>query len=95
MRLGAVQNLPRIFLIFLEFILIFLELFLFIRMLQNLFHELQMLYLDCSCLNRALGIFLKFLRFSDYFSCFKVFSGLFLGLLMHWKNDFRKKINPI
>jgi hypothetical protein len=33
MRLGAVQNLPRIFRIFLEFILIFLELFLFIRML--------------------------------------------------------------
>jgi hypothetical protein len=33
MRLGAVQNLPRIFRIFLGFILIFLELFLFIRRL--------------------------------------------------------------
>jgi hypothetical protein len=33
MRLGAVQTLPRIFRIFLEFILIFLELFLFIRRL--------------------------------------------------------------
>jgi hypothetical protein len=33
MRLGAVQTLPRIFQNFLEFILIFLELFLFIRKL--------------------------------------------------------------
>jgi hypothetical protein len=33
MRVGAVQTLPRIFWIFLEFILIFLELFLFIRRL--------------------------------------------------------------
>jgi hypothetical protein len=33
MRLGVVQILPRIFWIFLEFILIFLELFLFIRRL--------------------------------------------------------------
>jgi hypothetical protein len=33
MHLGAVQILPRIFRIFLEFILIFLELFLFIGML--------------------------------------------------------------
>jgi hypothetical protein len=33
MRLGAVQTLPRIFRIFLEFILIFLELFLLIRRL--------------------------------------------------------------
>jgi hypothetical protein len=31
LRLGAVLTLPRIFRIFLEFILIFLELFLFIR----------------------------------------------------------------
>jgi hypothetical protein len=61
MRLGAVLTLPRIFRIFLEFILIFLELFLFIRRLENLFHELQMLYLDCSCLNLSLGIFLEFL----------------------------------
>jgi hypothetical protein len=33
MRVGAVQTLPRIFRNFLEFILIFLELFLFIRRL--------------------------------------------------------------
>jgi hypothetical protein len=33
----------------------------------------------------SLGIFLEFLGFSDYFSCFKVFFGLFLELLMHWK----------
>jgi hypothetical protein len=33
----------------------------------------------------SLGIFGEFLGFSDYFSCFKVFSGLFLELLMHWK----------
>jgi hypothetical protein len=33
MHLGAVQTLPRIFRIFLEFILIFPELFLFIRRL--------------------------------------------------------------
>jgi hypothetical protein len=33
MRLGAVQTLPRIFRILLEFFLIFLELFLFIRRL--------------------------------------------------------------
>jgi hypothetical protein len=69
MRLGANQNLPRIFRIFLGFILIFLELFLFIRRLKNLFHELQMLYLDCSCLNLSLGIFLEFLCFFEYFSC--------------------------
>jgi hypothetical protein len=37
MRLEAIQTLPRIFLIFLEFILIFLELFLFIRSLSILF----------------------------------------------------------
>jgi hypothetical protein len=46
--------------------------------------------LDCSCLNLVLRIFLEFLGFSCYFSCFKVFSGLFLELLMHWK-IFRKK----
>jgi hypothetical protein len=46
--------------------------------------------LDCSYLNLVLRIFLDFLGFSCYFSCFKVFSGLFLELLMHWK-IFRKK----
>jgi hypothetical protein len=49
-----------------------------------------MFYLDCSCLNLSLGIFLEFLGFSDYFSCFKVFSELFLELRMHWE-IFRKK----
>jgi hypothetical protein len=39
-----------------------------------------MFYLDCSCLNIALGIFLEFLGFSDYFSCFKVFSGITFAL---------------
>jgi hypothetical protein len=43
MRLGAVQILPRVFRNFLEFILTFLELFLFIRRL-NLFLELRTLY---------------------------------------------------
>jgi hypothetical protein len=69
MHLGVVQILPRIFWIFLEFILIFLELFLFIRRLYNLFHELKTLYLDSSCPNVSLGIFLEFLGFSEYFSC--------------------------
>jgi hypothetical protein len=57
-RLGAVQNLPRIVRIFLGFILIFLELFLFIRRLYYLFRELQIFYLSCSCSNLSLGIFL-------------------------------------
>jgi hypothetical protein len=69
MRLGALQILQRIFRTFLEFILIFPKLNLFIRRLQNLFHELQMLYLDCSCLNLSLRIFLEFLEFSEYFWC--------------------------
>jgi hypothetical protein len=60
-RVGAVQILSRIFRIFLECILIFLQLFLFIRRLYNRFHEHQMLYLDCSCLNLSLGFFLEFL----------------------------------
>jgi hypothetical protein len=68
MRVGVVQTPPRIFRIFLGFILIFLELFLFIKRLYYLFHEHQKLYLDCSCLNLALGIFLKFLGFSEYFA---------------------------
>jgi hypothetical protein len=84
MHLGVVQILPRIFWIFLEFILIFLELFLFIRRLYNLFHELKTLYLDSSCPNVSLGIFLEFLGFSEYFSClvsiFLEFSNLFLRL---------------
>jgi hypothetical protein len=59
-----------------------------------LFLELQILYLDSSGPNVSLGIFLGFLGFSDYFSCFKLFFGLFLKLLMHWKL-FRKKTYPI
>jgi hypothetical protein len=39
-----------------------------------------MFYLDCSCSNLSMGIFLEFLGFSDYFSCFKVFSELFSGI---------------
>jgi hypothetical protein len=78
MRLGAVLALPRIFRIFLQFILIFLELFLFIRRLKH-----QILYLDCSCLNLSLGIFLKFLEFfSSIFHAFKTisrFSGIVLN----------------
>jgi hypothetical protein len=58
MRLGVVLTLLRIFRIFLEFILIFLKLFLFIRRLYNIFLEHQILYLDCSCPNVSLGIFL-------------------------------------
>jgi hypothetical protein len=56
-----------------------------------------MFYLDCSCLNLALGIFLEFLGFSDYFSCFKVFSELFLELLLHTKcfGKKEKKRKPI
>jgi hypothetical protein len=42
----------------------------------------------------SLGIFLEFLGFSSYFSWFKVFSRLFLELLMHWK-IFQKKPLPI
>jgi hypothetical protein len=69
MHLGADQTLSRIFQIFLEFILIFLKLFLFIRRLQNLFHELKILYLECSCPNVSLGILPEFWEFSGYFSC--------------------------
>jgi hypothetical protein len=43
-------------------------LFLFIRRLLNLFHELQTLYLDSSCPNVSLGIFLEFLGFFRIFS---------------------------
>jgi hypothetical protein len=61
MRLGADKTLSRIFRIFLECILIFPELILFIRRLQNLFHELRILYLDCSCFNISMEVFLEFL----------------------------------
>jgi hypothetical protein len=47
-RLGADQILLRIFRLFLEFILTFLELFLFIGMLQNLFLDLQIVDLGSS-----------------------------------------------
>ena len=71
LRLGVDQILLRIFQPFLEFILFSLELILFIRRLSNLFHELQIFYLDCSCLNLSLGIFLEFWEFSEYFSGIK------------------------
>ena len=70
-RLGANQIILRIFQPFLEFILFSPELILFTRRLSNLFHELQILYLGCSCLNLSLGIFLEFLEFPEYFSCIK------------------------
>jgi hypothetical protein len=34
---------------------------------KNIFHKLQILYLDCSCSNLALGIFLEFLQFLSIF----------------------------
>jgi hypothetical protein len=37
-----------------------------------------MLYLDSSCPNVSLGIFLKVLGFSEYFSCLKTLSSIFL-----------------
>jgi hypothetical protein len=94
MRLGVVQTLPRIFRIFLEFILIFLELFLFIRRLYNLFHELQTLYLDSSCPNVSLGIFLEFLWFFEYFWSSKNLFWCLLELFSHWKIN-SKKGKPI
>jgi hypothetical protein len=81
MHLGAVQLLSRIFRNFLEFILIFLELFLFIRRLY--FHELQISYLDCSYFNLPLGIFLEFLElFRVFFVPLKQFLD-FLELFLH------------
>jgi hypothetical protein len=35
-----------------------------------------MFYLDYSCLNLALALFLEFLEFSEYFLCFKTFSRI-------------------
>jgi hypothetical protein len=67
-RLGADQILLRIFQLFLEFILTFLELFLFIGMLQNLFLDLQILYLGSSHPKSSLVIFLNFSELMEYFS---------------------------
>jgi hypothetical protein len=53
-----------------------------------------MLYLDCSCLNLALGIFLKFLEFFGYFSWLYGFIQLILDLSLHRKN-ISKKTFPI
>jgi hypothetical protein len=67
MRLGAVLTLPRIFQIFLEFILIFPRAkSIYYKALKS-FYQLQTLYLDSSCPNVSLGIFLEFLGFSKYF----------------------------
>jgi hypothetical protein len=90
MRLGAILIFPRIFRIFLELILIFLELFLIIRRLKNIFHELQIFYLDCSCLNLSIGIFLKFLWFFEYFSCSKNIFWCLVELISHWKINSKK-----
>jgi hypothetical protein len=54
-----------------EFSRIFWNLFSFSVELLLFINEHQILYLDCSCLNLALGIFLEFLEFFEYFSCFK------------------------
>jgi hypothetical protein len=53
-----------------------------------------MLYLDCSCLNLALGIFLKFLEFFGYFSWLYRFIKTFLDLSLPRK-IFRKKNKSI
>jgi hypothetical protein len=50
---------------------------------KNLFHEHQILYLDFSCLNLALGIFLEFLEFFKYFSCSKNIFWCLLELFSH------------
>jgi hypothetical protein len=67
-RLGADQNLLRIFRLLLEFILTFLELFLFIGMLQNLFLDPQIFYLGSSHPKSSLVIFLNFSELLKYFS---------------------------
>jgi hypothetical protein len=69
-------NLPRIFRIFLEFILIFLSYFYLLEGSKILFHEPQMLYLDCSYLNLPLGIFLDFYDFLSIFRALKHFKGI-------------------
>jgi hypothetical protein len=69
-HLGAVQNLLRIFRLFLEFILTFIKLFLFIGMLQNLFLELQVFYLGSSHPKSSLVIFLNFSKLLEYFLWF-------------------------
>jgi hypothetical protein len=61
MRLGAVQTLPRIFRIFWNLFSFSLSYFYLLECSKILFHEPQMIYLDCSCLNLSLGIFLEFL----------------------------------
>jgi hypothetical protein len=46
----------------------FPEIILFVRRLQKLFHEHQILYLDCSSSNLPLGIFLELFGIFKYFS---------------------------
>jgi hypothetical protein len=55
-QIGSPENLPD----FLAIILIFLELFIFIRRLYNLFWS-PIIYLDSSYPNSPLGCFLEFL----------------------------------
>jgi hypothetical protein len=49
-----------------------------------------MLYMDCSCLNLALGIFLEFLEFLEYFYDFNELSSYFQIILLA-KMSFRKQ----
>jgi hypothetical protein len=49
-----------------------------------------MFYLDCSCLNLSLGIFLEFLWFFEYFSCSKNIFWCLLELFSHWKINSKK-----
>jgi hypothetical protein len=53
-----------------------------------------MLYLDCSCLNLSLGIFLEFCDLSSIFGAFKTISR-FSGIVYGIKNKFEKNLsNP-
>jgi hypothetical protein len=69
------------------------ELFLLIKWLLNLFHELQTLYLDSSCPIVSLGIFLEFLGFSEYFLCLKNNFWTSLELFSHLKQIQKKREN--
>jgi hypothetical protein len=43
----------------------------------------------------SLGIFLEFLGFSEYFSCLKTLSSIFLEFVLHWKYLGKKRnLNP-
>ena len=67
------------FQIILAIILIFLELNPFNGRFWNFFHEIQVFYLDSSCLKLSPGFSLKFLEFLGYifFGVLKYLSRLF------------------